>query len=98
MTLTDRAADLLIARHPHVAGGSRDNYTAIPCCADFSLFDPARVGARRSRAGGGTRHSRRRHVLLYLGSLGADYLLTHMIALFRALRARSAGALFLFSQ
>ncbi len=47
VTLTDRAAKLLIARHPHVAGGNPENYTVIPCCADFHLFDPARVDRRK---------------------------------------------------
>lgn len=97
VTLTDRAAELLVARHPHVAGGSRVNYTVIPCCADFSLFDLRRVdeGALRRRrqelgiADGAT-------VLLYLGSLGADYLLRHMMALFRELRALRPDAVFLF--
>jgi glycosyltransferase involved in cell wall biosynthesis len=97
VTLTDRAADLLVARHPHVAGGSRDNYTVIPCCADFSLFDPARVAEDAVRR-------RRRELdipegatlLLYLGSLGADYLLSQMMALFRELRTMRSDALFLF--
>jgi glycosyltransferase involved in cell wall biosynthesis len=97
VTLTDRAADLLIARHPHVAGGSRDNYTIIPCCADFSLFDRSRVAEEAVQR-------RRRELdipagttlLLYLGSLGADYLLTQMMALFRELRAMRPEALFLF--
>ncbi|MBV8686762.1 MAG: glycosyltransferase [Alphaproteobacteria bacterium] len=97
VTLTDRAADLLIARHPHVAGGRRDNYTVIPCCADFALFDPAKVDPAAAE--------RRRQalaipagapVLLYLGSLGADYLLVHMMDLFRELRAIRPDAVFLF--
>lgn len=97
VTLTDRAADLLIARHPHVAGGSRANYTVIPCCADFSLFDPQRVSAtaveRRRRDLGIAEDAT---VLLYLGSLGADYLLTHMMSLFGELRRLRPGAIFLF--
>jgi glycosyltransferase involved in cell wall biosynthesis len=97
VTLTDRAADLLIARHPHVAGGTRANYTTIPCCADFDLFDRRRVSeeaVRRRRAE--LRIPEGAPLLLYLGSLGADYLLTHMIALFRELRAIRPEALFLF--
>jgi glycosyltransferase involved in cell wall biosynthesis len=97
VTLTDRAADLLIARHPHVAGGKRENYTTIPCCADFALFDRSRVSAeaverRRLELGipEGTT------LLLYLGSLGADYLLSDMMGLFRELRATRPDALFLF--
>jgi len=96
VTLTDRAADLLIDRHPHVARGSRENYTVIPCCADFALFDRGRVDpasiARRREAlaipGDAT-------VMLYLGSLGADYLLAEMMALFRELRALRPNTIFL---
>jgi glycosyltransferase involved in cell wall biosynthesis len=97
VTLTDRAADLLIERHPHVVGGSRGRYTVIPCCADFALFDPARISAdaiasRRRELGIADETT----VLLYLGSLGADYLLTPMMALFRALRGLRPDAVFLF--
>lgn len=97
VTLTERAADLLIARHPHVAGGIRANYTVIPCCADFDLFDPARVPAE---AGGRRRAElsipEDATLLLYLGSIGADYLVREMMALFRELRALRPDAVFLF--
>lgn len=97
VTLTDRAADLLITRHPHVVGGSRAHYTVIPCCADFALFDPAKVDAakvaERRRALGIAEGAT---LLLYLGSLGADYLLAKMMALFRELRAVRPDAIFLF--
>jgi glycosyltransferase involved in cell wall biosynthesis len=97
VTLTERAADVLMERHPHVASGDRANYTVIPCCADFALFDPKNVTAqavarRREALGipdGAT-------VLLYLGSLGPDYLLPEMIAVFRELLALRPGAVFLF--
>ena len=96
VTLTRRAANILIARHPHVAGGDRANYTVIPCCADFELFDPAAVSPERMAG-------RREQlaipagapVLLYLGSLGADYLLKEMMALFRELVALHSDAIFL---
>lgn len=97
VTLTHRAADILISRHPHLAGGSRVNYTIVPCCADFELFDPATIPPLAVEA-------RRRSldipkdatVLLYLGSLGSDYLLPEMISLFRELRALRSNAIFLF--
>jgi glycosyltransferase involved in cell wall biosynthesis len=97
VTLTDRATDLLIARHPHVGDGDRANYTTIPCCADFALFDPARIDRlavrrRRERLAIPSEAT----VLLYLGSLGADYLLGDMMALFRELRALRPDSLFLF--
>ena len=97
VTLTERAADVLIARHPHVASGQRRNYTVIPCCADFALFDPAKVGpeavARRRQALSIPVDAT---VLLYLGSIGPDYLLREMIGLFVALRALRPDAIFLF--
>jgi glycosyltransferase involved in cell wall biosynthesis len=96
VTLTERAAQLLIERHPHVVGGRRENYTVIPCCADFAMFDtraiaPAAVEARRAELAipAGV------PVLLYLGSLGPDYLLPQMMALFRELRTLRPGAIFL---
>jgi glycosyltransferase involved in cell wall biosynthesis len=97
VTLTDRAAELLISRHPHVVGGERKNYTTIPCCADFALFDPARVapGAARRR-GEALAIPEGTTLLLYLGSLGPDYLLGEMMAVFRELRAIRPDALFLF--
>ena len=97
VTLTSRAAELLIARHPHVAGGSRDNYTVIPCCADFELFDPETIAedqiTRRRKALGIASDA---PVLLYLGSLGPDYLLPEMLALFQEMLKLRPGARFLF--
>jgi glycosyltransferase involved in cell wall biosynthesis len=96
VTLTERAAQLLIERHPHVVGGRRENYTVIPCCADFAMFDTRGIPAAAVQA-------RREQlaippgvpVLLYLGSLGPDYLLPRMMELFGELRKLRPGALFL---
>jgi glycosyltransferase involved in cell wall biosynthesis len=61
------------------------------------LFDPSRVSAdavaRRRQALGIADDAT---VLLYLGSLGADYLLAQMMALFRELRRLRPDAVFLF--
>lgn len=97
VTLTDKAAKLLIERHPHVVDGLRANYTVIPCCADFDLFDPARlqpaaVAARRKELGIPADAT----VALYLGSVGPDYLIDGMMAFFRELLALRPGGLFLF--
>jgi glycosyltransferase involved in cell wall biosynthesis len=97
VTLTERATAVLIKRHPHVVGGRRENYTVIPCCADFGLFDPALVNSRETS-------ERRREldipaaapVMLYLGSLGPDYLLGPMMALFRELHRLRQDAIFVF--
>lgn len=97
VTLTDRARDMLIARHPHVAAGDPANYTTVPCCADFEVFDPQRADPARSaalRASLGIADGA--PVLLYLGSLGPDYLLPEMLALFRELKAIEPDAVFLF--
>jgi glycosyltransferase involved in cell wall biosynthesis len=96
VTLTERAARMLMSRHPHVGGGRRASYTVIPCCADFALFDPARTSA-------GAAQARREQlgidaaapVLLYLGSLGPDYLLPRMMDLFVELRGLRPDAIFL---
>jgi glycosyltransferase involved in cell wall biosynthesis len=71
-------------------------FQVIPCCADFSHFDRARVSAAvvdSARARAATAGA---PILLYLGSLGADYLLREMIALFVQLLAIRPGAEFLF--
>ena len=62
----------------------------IPCCADFELFRPAPVEARKealSRLGIPTEAA----VLGYLGSIGTVYLLDQLLRLFVAVRARRPG-------
>lgn len=95
--LTNRARDLLIdwylASDPDAAG----RFQIIPCCADFAHFDPRRTDAGR------VDELRRRlglvpgqTVLLYLGSLGPDYLLPQMMDLFAELVALRGDARFVF--
>ena len=95
VTLTDRAVEVLMDRHPQAVSGRRDGYTVIPCCADFRVFDPARaspakVADRRRQLGIGDVP-----VLLYLGSIGPDYLLDEMFSLFREMQAERPDAIFL---
>lgn len=95
VTLTAKAAELLATRYPHATG--LDRYTVIPCCADFEHFDlnkvaPERVAAARERLQLGPKQP----VLLYLGSIGAVYLLDEMIKLFVELRKLRGDARFLF--
>jgi glycosyltransferase involved in cell wall biosynthesis len=97
VTLTDRAADILMDWYPSAVGGDRSRYQVIPCCADFEHFspadiDPAEVEANR-RALGLTGEG---PVLLYLGSIGHDYLLPDMMRLFKALLELKPTAKFLF--
>lgn len=97
VTLTERAADILRTWYPNAVGGNRARYHIIPCCADFDHFDPDRVDpaaveAARARLDLSTEDT----ILLYLGSLGNDYLLPQMMALFRSLLDLRPRAKFLF--
>ena len=95
--LTQRAREVLSDWYLEGDAHADQRFQVIPCCADFQHFDLARlseahVAAARARAGlqpGDT-------VLLYLGSLGPDYLLAEMIALFRQLLTLRPQAHFLF--
>jgi len=95
VTLTNRAVEVLMDRHPQAVSGRREGYSVIPCCADFRVFDPARASPAKLAA-------RRRQleigevpVLLYLGSIGPDYLLEEMFNLFREMQAEQPDAIFL---
>jgi glycosyltransferase involved in cell wall biosynthesis len=95
VTLTERAARILDGWYPTPQGLGR--FTVIPCCADFGHFDLAKVDAAkatalRERLGFGKDD----FVLLYLGSIGPDYLLSEMMKLFRELLALRPTARFLF--
>ena len=95
--LTHKAQEILTERHLADTPESSRRFMVIPCCADFEHFNPASVTpgqqrAARDRAGLADDD----FVLLYLGSLGPDYLLDEMIALFRQLRFRRPEARFLF--
>ena len=96
VTLTERAAQILMRWYPSAVGGKRENYTVVPCCADFHHFDERHVD--RSAV---ERHRRdldlgQSTVLLYLGSIAHDYLLPEMMQLFKALLGLRPEAKFLF--
>jgi glycosyltransferase involved in cell wall biosynthesis len=95
--LTRRACTIL---NDAYLGGRAETLAAfqvVPCCADFSHFDPSKVRADTIRS---IRRDMRlpedAFVLLYLGSLGTDYLLQHMVALYRQLLRLKPKAYFLF--
>ena len=95
VTLTRRAARILDGWYPSKEG--QDHYTVIPCCADFAHFDtrridPDRVATLRAKLGFGPEDT----ILLYLGSIGPDYLVEEMMTLFRELLVMRPGAKFLF--
>jgi glycosyltransferase involved in cell wall biosynthesis len=87
--LAERAAEHLRRSYPE----QRASWSVIPCCADFALFQPsttiAETRAELQIAPDAT-------VLLYLGSIGADYLLDRMMTLFAELRRLRPEAIFLF--
>ena len=95
--LTHRACDVL--NKAYFGGGlaSMARFQVVPCCADFAHFDIAQLpdkSAESVRMGLGLPPDA--FVLLYLGSLGTDYLLQEMIALFRQLLKLQTKAYFLF--
>lgn len=97
VTLTERARDILVDWYLKDAQNAAARFAVIPCCADFTHFDPAkidvaRVAAARERLGLAPGQT----VLLYLGSLGPDYLLPDMLALFAELVKQRPDARFLF--
>jgi glycosyltransferase involved in cell wall biosynthesis len=96
VTLTSRAVDILMSWYPQAVGGRRDRYTVIPCCADFTHFDPERTDRRAVEAHRKELGLGEGPILLYLGSLGADYLLPQMLRLFQVLREMRPTAQFLF--
>ena len=95
--LTERAREVLTEWYLGDDPDAERRFMVIPCCADFAHFDPAKVSsAARQTALTKADLSGKEFVLLYLGSLGPDYLLDEMIALFRQVRAVRPGARFLF--
>ncbi|MEQ1594210.1 MAG: glycosyltransferase [Casimicrobium sp.] len=94
--LTQRAREVLSDWYC-ANSGDTTHFSVIPCCADFDHFDPTLVGAEqrqalRARLGIASTST----VLLYLGSLGPDYLLADMIRLFNCVLHQDPTAVFLF--
>lgn len=95
VALTHKAAGILNGWYPSRQG--LDRFTVIPCCADFEHFNlervkPQEVADLRARL----RFDERDFVLLYLGSIGPDYLLGEMMKLFVELLKLRPDARFLF--
>ena len=95
--LTTLARDLLVDWYLGGEPDACERFTVIPCCADFGHFDrsnidPVTLAATRERLGLGEGQT----VLLYLGSLGPDYLLPEMLRLFEQLCTLRGDARFLF--
>lgn len=92
VTLTARAAEHLALAYPDPARPAASKYTVIPCCADFAHFG---VTDSRDAARADLGIAPDATVLLYLGSIGAVYLVPEMMALFAELRRLRPGAIFL---
>ncbi|MBE0623741.1 MAG: glycosyltransferase [Burkholderiales bacterium] len=96
--LTDRAREVLSGWYLSDVHQPERRFRVIPCCADFTHFDAARLTAAdlaRAREKAGLQPGE--FVLLYLGSLGPDYLLPQMVALFRQVLTVQSRARFLFA-
>jgi len=95
--LTERAKEVLANWYLLDVVDFAPRFQVIPCCADFSHFNlmrlvPADIAYGREKAG----VQRGDFVLLYLGSLGPDYLLPQMMRLFRQVLIVNPKAFFLF--
>lgn len=95
--LTERARNVLSDWYLKDVAQAHSHFQVIPCCADFEHFDPKSVSAEAlAQARNKARLQFGDFVLLYLGSLGPDYLLPQMIALFRQVLSIKPDARFLF--
>lgn len=95
--LTDRASHVLTSWYLPAVPFAGERFKVIPCCADFLHFDvatiePNVISTKRNSIGIGEND----FVLLYLGSLGPDYLLPQMMSLFKQVMAVKPDARFLF--
>lgn len=95
--LTERAKEVLAGWYLPGVANSAQRFQVIPCCADFSHFNLTCLTADDiARGREKARLQRDDFVLLYLGSLGPDYLLPQMMALFRQVLTVRPKACFLF--
>jgi glycosyltransferase involved in cell wall biosynthesis len=95
--LTHKACDVLSDRYLRDVPRAANRFQVIPCCADFEHFDTGRVSeSQRALARRKADIPSDAFVLLYLGSLGPDYLLPQMLKLFRQLQVVRQDAWFLF--
>ena len=95
--LTRKGRGLLSEWYLQADARAGSRFQIIPCCADFSHFDVARLTrAEIESARGKVGLRNRRPVLLYLGSLGPDYLLPQMMSLFSQLLKARPDSQFLF--
>ena len=95
--LTHRASRVLSDSYLLDERGANRKFMVIPCCADFNHFNLSKVSNDSvSQLRTALRIQENSRVLVYLGSLGIDYLLGPMITLFRVLLASQPDSYFLF--
>jgi glycosyltransferase involved in cell wall biosynthesis len=95
--LTEKATSVLAEWYLADDPKALERFEVVPCCADFSHFDAHRPSeADLAKARGVVGVDPGEFVLLYLGSLGPDYLLDQMMALFVQLMKEQPSARFVF--
>jgi glycosyltransferase involved in cell wall biosynthesis len=95
--LTEKAVSVLAGWYLADDPKAPARFQVVPCCADFVHFDRARLReADLAKARGIAGVNPDDFVLLYLGSLGPDYLLDKMMALFVQLVKERPTARFVF--
>ena len=92
VTLT-HAAKQIVEERPEFKG-RRPRISVIPCSVDFDHFPLAAKLREKARAELGIQSASL--VLLYLGSLGGNYMLDEMLDFFRAMLVEKADCRFLF--
>lgn len=95
--LTNRAQEILTNWYLTDRPDSEQYFTVIPCCADFTHFDPSLISEKdKEKARLSVDIPINTFVLAYLGSLGEDYLLEPMLRLFKQLLLIKPDSIFLF--
>ena len=95
--LTDRAKAILSQSYFDADFSLSSHFSVIPCCADFSLFDPAVIKhADQQKIKASLNIPNNSPVLLYLGALGPDYLLEPMLLLYKQYQLLYPTSIFLF--
>jgi len=95
--LTNRAREVLTNWYLVNRESSQNCFTIIPCCADFTHFDPMLITWQEQEAARSSLNiPSSTTVLAYLGALGEDYLLEPMLRLFKQLLLIKPDSIFLF--
>ena len=95
--LTRSAQDVLTNWYFRDHQCAQSRFSVIPCCADFSHFDPSRISVNDQKdARSLLKISSKSTILCYLGTLGIDNLVDPMLLLFKQLLLVNPDSIFLF--